>query len=141
MSDRKYKQRGYQDDDRPRSSGRPSGAAPPLRKEGPRGRGLGAPQREVFRCRDCGTERPIFTPIELDTVCSKCGVALHSCVNCIHFDTSVRNECRKQIPVRIASKTKSNTCELFTQKVAVETEGGQSDRPDDPRAAFDALFR
>ena len=139
MSERKYIQRGYQNDDRP-SARKPQGP-PPERKEGPRGRGLGAPQNEVFRCRDCGTQRPIAALIENDTVCHNCGRALHSCVNCSHFDTSARNECRKPIPARLPSKTKANTCEHFAQKIVVESDGGKSDSPTDPRAAFDALFR
>ena len=139
MSDRRYRQRGYQDDDRPQSR-RPQGAPPP-KKEGPRGRGLGAPQNEVFRCRDCGTERPIAAIIEFDTNCHNCGRALHSCVNCAYFDTSARWECRKPIPARLPSKTKANTCELYAQKIVLESDGGKSDSPSDPRAAFDALFR
>jgi hypothetical protein len=139
MSDRKYVQRGYQSDDRPQA--RRQQGPPPERKEGPRGRGLGAPQNEVFRCRDCGTERPIAAIIELDTTCHNCGRALHSCVNCTHFDTSARFECRKPIPARLPSKTKANSCELYAQKIAVESDGRKSDSPADPRAAFDALFR
>jgi hypothetical protein len=139
MSDRRYRQTGYQDDDRPKQRG-PQGPPPP-RKEGPRGRGLGAPKNEVFRCRDCGTERPIAAVIVADSTCTNCGRPLHNCVNCLHFDTSARNECRKPIPARLPSKTKANTCELFAQKIAVESDGGKSDSPKDPRAAFDALFR
>jgi len=140
MSDRKYRQTGYQDDDRPKSSRGPQGP-PPARKEGPRGRGLGAPKTEVFRCRDCGTERPIAAVIVADSTCTHCNRPLHNCVNCVHFDTSARNECRKPIPARLPSKTKANSCELFAQKIAVESDGGKSDSPKDPRAAFDALFR
>ena len=51
MSDRKYRQRGYQDDE-PRERSRSTPSSP---REGPRGRGLGAPTRSVFRCHDCGT--------------------------------------------------------------------------------------
>jgi hypothetical protein len=139
MSERKYIQRGYQSDDRSESK-KPQGPPPP-RKEGPRGRGLGAPKNAVFRCRDCGTERPIAAPIEPETTCHHCGRPLHSCVNCAHFDTSARNECRKPIPARMPSKTKANTCEFYAQKITVESDGGKSDSPKDPRAAFDALFR
>ena len=111
MSERKYGQRGYQSDDRP-AERKPQGP-PPERKEGPRGRGLGAPKKEVFRCRDCGTERPIAAIIEKDSTCHNCGRPLHNCVNCTHFDTSARNECKKPIPARLPSKTKANDCELL----------------------------
>jgi hypothetical protein len=141
MSDRKYKQRGYQDDDRPREPRREGPAGPRPEREGPRGRGLGAPQREVFRCRDCGAENVVSAALAFDSACHQCRAPLHVCVNCAHFDTSARNECRKPIPARMPSKTKANTCELYSPKIALETDGGRSDHPKDPRAAFDALFR
>jgi hypothetical protein len=59
----------------------------------------------------------------------------------VHFDTSAHWECRKPIPARLPSKTKANTCELYSQKITFESDGGKSDLPSDPRAAFDALFR
>ena len=53
MSDRKYKQRGYQDSGREeRSARRPQG--PRDTSRGPRGRGLGKPSGSVFKCAVCG---------------------------------------------------------------------------------------
>ena len=52
----KYRQRGYKDserDERPRSGPQ----APREKKDGPRGRGLGAPSESVFRCNACGEKR------------------------------------------------------------------------------------
>jgi hypothetical protein len=65
---------------------------------------------------------------------------LHSCVNCRHFDTSARFECRKPREDRIASKTKANDCDFYEPKVAQEV--GQSNRSEnrDAKDAFDALF-
>lgn len=137
MSERKYRQRGYMEDEpRPPERGGPRSA-----KDGPRGRGLGAPTREVFRCRDCGREQALLDAVAVDAACSGCGAALHACVNCAHFDTAARNECRKPVPERIRSKTKPNQCELYAPKVTLESDAGSgADRPSDPRAAFDALF-
>ena len=134
---RKYRQAGYQDDER--TSSRPAPRRRPDR-EGPRGRGLGAPTRKVFRCRDCGAEQPLDRRTDADAVC-ECGAALHSCVNCAYFDTSARFECRQPIPERLPSKTRANDCEHWSEKVTVETDGGRGDGPSDPRAAFDALFK
>lgn len=136
MSERKYRQRGYQDPDdsgRPRS--RPVVRAP---GEGPRGRGLGAPSRTVFRCRDCGKVCADPAPAPGAT-CQGCGAALHACVNCAHFDPSSRNECRQPVEERVPSKTKANACELFSPKLVAEL-GDEARGPSDPRAAFDALF-
>ena len=137
MSDRKYRQRGYMDDgggERPRRGP----GAPRPRREGPRGRGLGRPTAEVFRCATCGKQ--VTAPGgELTAACSACGADLHTCTNCRHFDSSAPMECRKEPPRRIAGKAKNNDCELFEAKVTQEF-GSDSDRPSDPKAAFDALF-
>jgi hypothetical protein len=78
-------------------------------------------------------------------VCRKCGADLHTCSNCIHFDTSARWECRKceEIPARILKKSTRNECALFAQKTVQEfgREGGGKPSSNDPRAAFDALFK
>ncbi len=135
---RKYGQKGYQEDyDRPRGE-RPK--APRERPEGPRGRGLGAPTATVFRCARCGAKGDPIDPANVLATCRQCGSDLHTCSNCLHFDTSARFECRQPISVRVASKTKRNECSFFAPKTVQEF-GSESSRPDDPRAAFDALFK
>lgn len=144
MSDRKYGQRGYQQDDRAKASTPrgPSGP-PPERKDGPRGRGLGAPTESVFKCSQCGHAMPIAFVVEVASTCGGCGRDLHNCVNCRFFDSGARWECRQAIPERLSSKTKGNACTLFegktTQQFAREAEKPRD--PKDPRAAFDALFK
>lgn len=140
MSDRKYSQRGYQDDERPRGEGR-RGAPVRARDDGPRGRGLGTPTTPVFRCRDCGAEQPMTVEVAPEAVCAGCGAALHACVNCRHFDTAAPLECRQPIPARLPSKTRANACALFAEKITLESDGQGGVAADDPRAAFDALFK
>lgn len=139
MSERRYRQRGYQDDgERPaRESRRP--AVPRDGVERPRGRGLGKPTATVFRCARCGAEQTLGARVSADSVCPGCGDDLHTCTNCIHFDTSAPNECREDVPAGVAKKSKRNDCELFAPKTAREfaSDGG---KPDDAKAAFDALF-
>jgi hypothetical protein len=140
VTDRKYRQQGYMDDgggDQPRR-GRPAGPRP--RREGPRGRGLGAPTAETFRCAVCGQQSAAPGPNDTTAACSSCGADLHTCTNCRHFDSSAPLECRKAPPKRIGGKAKGNDCELFEAKVTKEF-GSESGRPDDPKAAFDALFK
>lgn len=137
MSDRKYRQRGYMDgggDERPRR-GRPAGP----RREGPRGRGLGAPTAEAFRCATCGRQAAPPRADETGAACPSCGADLHTCTNCRHFDSSAPRECRKPVARRIAGKAKNNECDLFEAKVTKEF-AADSGKPDDPKAAFDALF-
>lgn len=137
----KYRQRGYKDDER--GAPRDRNAPPPPKKDGPRGRGLGAPTDTVFRCNACGEKRAIAEVIEPQTTCKRCGAALHTCSNCIHFDTSSHWECRKhaEIPARIAKKTAANECPRFTEKTVQEFSKDSGSSPTDARSAFDALFK
>ncbi len=126
------------EDDAPEAGRRRRGGATP-RREGPRGRGLGAPTTDVVRCATCGRQAAPAAADEFDAVCAACGADLHTCTNCRHFDSSAPLECRKPVPERIGAKAASNECELFEAKVTQEI-GSDSGRPDDPKAAFDALF-
>lgn len=152
MSDRKYRHRGYQDDDRDRDRDRdrrpsgPRGQGGPARMEGaPRGRGVGAPTHIAFKCSRCGREI-VERGVAFDTTCPGCGSALHSCTNCTFFDTGARFECRKPLEARVEAKGKANTCEYFQPKavrelrVTTRPEAGVAS-PNDARAAFDALFK
>ena len=141
MSDRKYRQRGYQDDPRDRERQGPSGPRPaqgPREKpEGPKTPNLMA-SHEVFRCSRCGNR--LALPVEPDSRCSRCGVALHSCIQCMSFDTGARFECTQPIPARIAPKDEKNLCTLFTPRTTVERQTGTAG-PTSARQAFDDLFK
>lgn len=142
MSDRKYRQRGYQDEDRGESASRRGGrSAPRSRPEGPRGRGLGRPTQSVFCCARCGQRVPLLDRVEADAVCPNCDAALHTCTHCQFFDTAAPLECRQPIEERIARKSERNDCDSFEPRLKQEFESTSDDRPDDPRAAFDALFK
>lgn len=145
MSDRKYRQRGYQDDDAPRDRrGQPSREREPEvpgHLEGaPRGRGVGLPGEVAVKCARCGTaiHDAVIAP---GALCRTCGSALHSCTNCAFFDTGSRFECRKPIQARIESKLKANACPHFEPKTVRDLRSKTAGAPSDPRAAFDALFK
>lgn len=141
MSDRRYIQRGYRDDDRDRERRERKQQQLPPKKEGPRGRGLGAPTSTLFRCADCGRRVAVAAGVELDGVCPGCGADLHACVSCIHFDPSARFQCRQEIAQPVPKKRKRNDCTLFEPKLVVEFESDTGAKsPDEARAAFDDLF-
>jgi hypothetical protein len=142
MSDQKYRQRGYRDGDRESGQARrPRDQGPPPRKEGPRGRGLGAPTTSRFRCADCGRQVSRSGGIEPAQACPHCGADLHSCVNCNHFDPSARLQCRQEVPVAVTKKRKANECTLFAPKEVMEFESeGRARTPEEARAAFDDRF-
>ena len=145
MSDRKYRQRGYQDSgsDQPRKSGQHPGPDRPARRDNSFGpRPLQMPgTRAVSRCAQCGTLLQTLT--EPLGKCPKCGFELHSCKQCTYFDPSHRFECTQPIPERIPRKDERNDCSFFSMSVRVEKETstpGQG-RPDDARRAFENLFK
>lgn len=143
MSDRKYRQRGYQDDDRDRERG--PKAPPPPREREPRGRPPAEPRKvnmpgfqEVIRCSRCGAL--VTDGIGFETRCTRCGSDLHSCAQCVHFDTSARFECRQPIEARVAPKDAKNACAAFEARVTVERITTQP-APSSARKAFDDLFK
>ena len=143
---RKYRQPGYQDDDR-----RGEEKSRPVRK-GPRDpsapRSPNMPRfLAVFRCAMCGAGLPGTDELGFDSQCPKCGAALHSCKNCVHFDPNSRFECTETIDKRIPRKDARNECMHFEARTRVEKEtttvgvGRHSDPINDPRAAFERLFK
>ena len=158
--DRKYRQRGYQDSGRDLSSNgalrqedrpRPQGPRLPVDVTGPRLPRL-VQAVTASRCYNCTTALP--TGMDFPSTCPKCGVALHCCKQCAHFDSSTRFQCLKPIPVRIAVKDQANECDLFKPRVTVARDSAQPAsngisapqmaeprNANDARAAFDSLFR
>jgi hypothetical protein len=146
--DRKYRQRGYQDEPRTRDRQAPRGEKPAPEPRAP-GRPLqdaAGPKtpnlmgsHEVFRCARCGNR--LSVPVESDARCSKCGTALHSCINCLSFDTSARWECTQQaLTARVAGKDERNLCAFFEPRTTIERQTGTSGPPS-ARQAFDDLFK
>ena len=153
MSDRKYKQRGYQDEPRERGPKGPKPRPPQERapgrqlqdERGPKTPNLMA-AHEVFKCARCGNR--LGLPVALDARCSRCGVDLHACIQCVSFDTSVRWECTQhdKLGARIAPKDERNLCTLFAARTTVERQTGTaasegSASPNSARRAFDDLFK
>src|SRR5207249_11770737 len=141
MSDRKYRQRGYQD--RSDETARQKPAEKPARKDDTFGpRPLNMPgTRTVSRCSQCGTLLQSIT--EPVGQCPKCGFELHSCKQCEYFDPSSRFECNQPIPERISPKDKRNDCSFYSMRVALEKETSSKGmaRPNDARQAFENLFK
>jgi hypothetical protein len=157
VSDRKYRQRGYQDvgRDRTKSQGAPGPAAPKppadrietrldkAERKAMDGRGPSVPGfHEVVRCARCGN---ITTEtIGADSRCKRCGADLHSCGQCESFDAGRRFECTQTITARISPKDTRNECALFSPRVTVERETHSQVQPAAPNSAkkaFDDLFK
>jgi len=142
MSDRKYRHRGYMDDDGERQKPQKREPGRRDRLEGaPRGRGLGLPRDVVFKCARCGKKIPKLGVIGENASCPFCSEPLHTCTNCSFFDTAAPFECRKPIEARIESKSKANSCPHFSPKTVRDLSSPGPSTPDDARSAFDALFK
>jgi hypothetical protein len=147
MSDRKYRQRGYHDDDRekaprpqqPRQAPEPGAPAGTRRisQDGPKNINMPG-YREVVRCAQCGTL--VTAEISVLSQCTKCKSELHSCAQCTSFDPGSRFECMQQaLTARISPKNARNNCTLYSPRSTVERET-TTPRTNDARKAFDDLF-
>jgi hypothetical protein len=135
MSDRKYRQRGYQDEEPRKPASKPPSAEPvPREMRKPSFPGF----REIVKCARCGS--PVGAGIQPDSRCARCGTDLHSCAQCLSFDPAKRFECAQPIPERISPKDAANRCTVFEARVVVERETG-STAPPSARSAFDDLFK
>jgi hypothetical protein len=144
MSERKYRQRGYQDEPR-----EPRRDSPPAAKKeyAPRGQPPERPKtfnmpgfREVVRCARCGNELTVATAWSAEGRCTRCGADLHTCAQCVHFDTGAAFECQRPVPARVSPKDARNTCTFFEPRTTVERET-KSTAPPSARKAFDDLFK
>src|SRR5258707_15018689 len=152
----KYRQKGYQDEERPPKDSfekreKPPGAPrPPMSHERPRSPVMPG-RRGLSRCAGCGQ---ILSPdVDIQGQCPKCHFELHSCKQCVNFDTGQRFECVQPIPVRIGKKDAHNECTFYELKVTVEKETSsagtvQAKGPSSPlrpsssaRQAFEDLFK
>lgn len=138
MSDRKYRQRGYMDNDRDREPQQRPKPQAPRDREGPRSPKMMA-FGEAVKCASCGVKAP--TNITFETSCTNCRAELHTCRQCTYFDPSAHFECsHKGIAKRIVNKNARNTCELFAPRTVVERQTS-SGAPTDARQAFAKLFK
>jgi predicted RNA-binding Zn-ribbon protein involved in translation (DUF1610 family) len=142
LSDRKYRQHGYQDSgDKPQKSGERSGDRPAKKDTfGPRPLQMAA-KRTVSRCSQCGTLLP--STGEVPEKCPKCGFELHSCKQCTYFDPSSRFECMQPVPERVPRKDVKNQCTFYSIRVTTEKETTTpaAAKPTSARQAFDNLFK
>ena len=157
--ERKYRQRGYsdreaQDKKRERTERPPSASR--VRsgriRYGPRTpRMVGTVTRA--RCSSCGA---VLSPDSIaNGECPRCHAALHSCKQCVHFDTGRQFECTQPIRSGIAKKDAKNECTFFEFRMTVEKDTSPVNyaaastqsapvspgRPNDARKAFEDLFK
>jgi hypothetical protein len=153
--ERKYKQHGYMDHGKAeKKKERPPADSRPRHQDqiGPRTpRMVGTVTR--VRCSNCGgVLAPGFDP---SGKCPRCQFDLHSCKQCVFFDTAAQFECTQPIPERIPRKDLRNNCTFYEFRTTVEKDTAPTSyssapaapaalsqrRPKDARQAFDDLFK
>lgn len=147
MSDRKYRQRGYQDDDRDRQPkpqakkperepGAPAGTRR-ISQDGPKN--INMPGfRHVVRCANCGTV--VNDEVSMESRCLRCGTDLRTCAQCESFDPGSRFECMQPIAARVSPKNVRNSCTFYSPRTTYERET-TTPKVDSARKAFDDLFK
>ena len=146
----KYRQPGYQDNEREPRREAPARKAPPERTSGPPrwDHALGPKPvnlpgtRVVSRCAQCGTVLQGMSSSG-EGQCPKCAFELHSCKQCTYFDPSKRFECMQPVPERIPRKDVKNECTFYSIRVTTEKETTtpSAAKPASARQAFDDLFK
>lgn len=95
-------------------------------------------------CHSCGHALPLMPgdTIGRRDTCTGCGADLHACVHCRHFDPRRSNQCCEPQAEWVSDKEKSNFCDYFEPRTAVNLSSrGRSSRSIDARAAFNNLFK
>ncbi len=88
----------------------------------------------------CGNK--LGSPVGADDRCARCGVAVHSCINCVSFDTGSRWECSQPaLTARVSPKDERNSCTFFDPRTTVERQTSTQVAPNTARQAFDDLFK
>jgi hypothetical protein len=134
--DRKYKQRGYKEEEKGRPSRGPSSFGMPRSR-------VVTSYKETVRCDECGADLSTLFDVKADSRCPKCQAVLHSCRNCHDFDTSARFECASPIEKRVSGKRAANTCSFFKMRtISVKDIGSTGPTAaDDARKALEDLFK
>ena len=91
-------------------------------------------------CFRCGASLAALSlPLSRQDECPDCGVYLHVCKMCQHFDVRVPRQCREDGAEDVTEKERPNFCDWFTPSESA-FDAKRKDEEDQARAALDALF-
>ena len=91
-------------------------------------------------CFRCGESLAALSlPLSRQDVCPACGIHLHVCRMCIHFDESVPGQCREDDAEDVFEKERLNFCDWFAPSENAFDPKRKADA-DAAQNALDALF-
>jgi len=64
-------------------------------------------------CHACRKNLEIKIPVGRREICPFCGYDLRCCLNCVHYNIGVYNDCREPQAERVIEKDRSNFCDFF----------------------------
>jgi hypothetical protein len=92
-----------------------------------------------FYCHACRTGLELERPPGRRDECKACSAELHVCRNCTFFDARMSRGCREPQADEVRDLDRANFCGFFLFREGRPESA--DDRPEQAKAAFDALFR
>jgi hypothetical protein len=92
-----------------------------------------------FFCHKCKGELVFDVKMQRADVCPHCGVDMHCCRNCEHWDPGAHHQCREHIAEHIPDREAANHCTFFAFRAGAPED--PSARIASSRAKLDALFK
>jgi hypothetical protein len=94
----------------------------------------------IRHCHNCGWEyRLPGNPGRVES-CHQCGADLKVCLNCIHHDRTVAEQCRERRADLVQEKHMANFCEYFDMKKGVWGGRNANKREEDAREKLKKLL-
>lgn len=95
---------------------------------------------EDIACYRCGTSlAELSLPLSRRDLCPGCGVYVHVCRMCRHFDPNVPRQCREDDADDVKDKEALNVCDYFVPSASA-FDPARKAGADAARQALDALF-
>ncbi|MFH2035731.1 MAG: hypothetical protein ABIJ45_04955 [Candidatus Zixiibacteriota bacterium] len=94
-------------------------------------------------CWNCGKATGLEGKVMRSDSCPYCHADLRSCRGCRFFDPSAFRQCKEKIDSPIAMKDKSNFCDWYQVRQAMQSHLGRpdmTDSKDNKKKKFDDLF-
>ena len=89
-------------------------------------------------CFFCHKPLVIEGPVSFRELCSGCGMDVHVCRNCRHYDPGRSKGCREPVAEKVRDPEARNHCEYF---ILVVDTAEPTDEAAKAKAALEALFK
>ncbi len=91
-------------------------------------------------CYRCGASLAAMSlPLSRQDECSECGVYLHVCRMCEHYDVNVPRQCREDGAEDVTEKDRVNFCDWFVPS-NMAFDSARKSQADAAQQSLDALF-